>query len=69
MYLMYRYEDVKYRTQAEVRAPYGQVAQLIEELAGAGEGALGIKLDAQLVDRLCAYARSVAAFPTAIKEV
>ena len=38
------------------------------ELAAAGEKKLGIKLDDGLVDRLCAYADSVAHFPTALKE-
>jgi hypothetical protein len=45
-----------------------QVAQVIEELAAAGEAELCVKLDSGLVDRLCAYADSVAHFPTALKE-
>lgn len=46
----------------------GEVSKLIEELAKAGEGDLHIKLDAGYVERLLAYARSVAHFPTAVKE-
>jgi hypothetical protein len=41
---------------------------IILELAAAGEKELGVKLNAGLVDRLCAYADSVAHFPTALKE-
>eukprot|EP00884_Botryococcus_braunii_P009881 jgi/Botrbrau1/18895/Bobra.177_2s0053.1 len=56
-------------TVGEVESQYqSEVAVLIEELAKAGEAELGIKLDDQVVERLCAYARSVASFPTAIKE-
>ncbi|CAD7696874.1 unnamed protein product [Ostreobium quekettii] len=42
---------------------------LINELAAAGCKALGISLGDGMVERLCAYARSVAHYPTAIKEV
>ena len=42
---------------------------LIEELAAAGSEALGIRLEPGTVPRLLAYARSVAGFPTAVKEV
>lgn len=45
-----------------------QVGKLITELASAGEQELGITLDGDLVDRLCAYGESVASFPTALKE-
>ena len=45
-----------------------QVEQLISELAAAGAAALGIRLEEGLVNRLMAYARSVAHFPTAVKE-
>ena len=45
-----------------------QVDLIILELAVAGEKELGVKLDEGLVDRLCAYADSVAHFPTALKE-
>lgn len=41
---------------------------MIEELAGAGAGALGIQLGDGLRERLEAYARSVADYPTALKE-
>lgn len=46
-----------------------QVSQLITELAAAGQAALGVDLDEGTVPRLQAYARSVAHFPTAVKEV
>lgn len=45
-----------------------EVAALIRELAAAGSAALGVVLDSGLEGRLCAYARSVAHYPTAIKE-
>ena len=47
-----------------------QVKQLIEELAAAAvsSGAIA-QLDDGYVERLLAYARSVAHFPTAVKEV
>jgi hypothetical protein len=48
---------------------HAQLKGLIDELAAAGAAELGTTLDAGLVERLCAYSRSVAHFPTAIKEV
>jgi ketopantoate reductase len=51
------------------RAHRAEVGALIGELAGAGAGALGVALAPRLEDRLCAYARSVAHFPTAVKEL
>jgi hypothetical protein len=45
-----------------------QVETLIEELGAAGAAALGVTLDANVAERLHAYARSVAHFPTAVKE-
>lgn len=45
-----------------------EVSALIEELSRAGEQALDIRLDPGYVERLLAYARSVAHFPTAVKE-
>ncbi len=46
-----------------------QVSEVVKELAAGGSAVLGVKLDENLVERLCAYSRSVASFPTAIKEV
>jgi hypothetical protein len=46
-----------------------EVSALFEEMGAAGAAALGIKLDAGTVDRLNAYSRSVAHFPTAVKEL
>lgn len=45
-----------------------EVSKLITELATAGSSELGITLNDGVVDRLNAYARSVAHFPTAVKE-
>lgn len=45
-----------------------EVEKLILELAAAGSQALGITLDDGTVPRLLAYARSVAHYPTAVKE-
>ena len=45
-----------------------EVADLINELAGAAAAEMQTEFDAGIVDRLCAYARSVAHFPTAVKE-
>lgn len=45
-----------------------EVSALIEELAASGQTELDITLDSGCVERLLAYARSVAHFPTAIKE-
>jgi len=44
------------------------VGLVIAELAEAGSAALGVTLDSDLEERLCAYARSVSHFPTAVKE-
>ena len=56
-------------TVGEVEALYGEdVSALVKELAAAGSHALGVDLEPGVVDRLKAYARSVAHFPTAIKE-
>ena len=46
-----------------------QLKAIIDELIAAGEVALGVKLPAGAFDRLAAYGRSVAHFPTAVKEV
>lgn len=46
----------------------GEVSRLIVELATGGQAALGIRLDPEYLERLLAYARSVAHFPTAVKE-
>jgi len=45
-----------------------EVVEIINELAGAAAVEMGIEFDDGIVDRLCAYARSVAHFPTAVKE-
>ncbi|KAL2621922.1 hypothetical protein R1flu_002127 [Riccia fluitans] len=45
-----------------------ELASLVEELAAAAESEKNIKFDSGVVDRLCAYARSVSHFPTAVKE-
>jgi len=41
----------------------------MNELARAGEEALGVKVSTNMVDRLNAYSRAVASYPCAIKEV
>ena len=46
-----------------------QVNALIKELAAAAAAAKGLTFDAGVEARLCAYARSVSHFPTALKEV
>ena len=46
-----------------------EVSQLISELCAAGAAELGVGLAGGEVERLNAYARSVAHFPTAVKEV
>eukprot|EP00878_Enallax_costatus_P020036 GHUV01021165.1.p1 GENE.GHUV01021165.1~~GHUV01021165.1.p1 ORF type:complete len:189 (+),score=56.09 GHUV01021165.1:1077-1643(+) len=60
----------KYKcTVGEVESQHkDEVSQLINELAAAGSAALGVQLEAGVVDRLNAYARAVAHYPTAIKE-
>ena len=45
-----------------------EVADLINELAAAAAAEILSEFDTGVVDRLCAYARSVAQFPTAVKE-
>lgn len=53
----------------EVESRYkAEVSALINELAAAGSAALGVQLEPGVVERLNAYARSVAHFPTAVKE-
>lgn len=46
-----------------------QVSALIAELALAAAAEKGITFDPAMEDRLCAYSRAVAHFPTAVKEV
>jgi ketopantoate reductase len=57
-------------TVGEVEAEHTEeVCDLIRELADAGSKALGVRMDETGVEaRLCAYARAVAHFPTAVKE-
>lgn len=56
-------------TVGEVESAHTQeVSALINELAAAGSAALGVQLEPGVVERLNAYARSVAHFPTAVKE-
>ena len=45
-----------------------QLRALVNELCAAGEAALGVKLAPGAFDRLAAYGRTVAHFPTAVKE-
>ena len=45
-----------------------QLRSVIAELCAAGEAELGVKLDEGAYERLAAYGRSVAHFPTAVKE-
>lgn len=45
-----------------------QMEPLVAELCASGEAALGVKLPSGAFDRLLAYGRSVAHFPTAVKE-
>lgn len=53
----------------QVEAQHRQEAdELFTELGAAGAAELGITLDAGLQERLHAYSRSVAHFPTAVKE-
>lgn len=46
-----------------------EVLALIRELRGACEARLGVRFEAGTEERLCAYTRSVAHFPTAVKEL
>jgi ketopantoate reductase len=56
-------------TVGRVESEYAsEVRDLIQELAHAGAAALKTTLDTGVEDRLLAYARSVAHFPTAVKE-
>jgi len=45
-----------------------QVASLIAELASAAAAERGLTFDEGIEERLCAYSRAVAHFPTAVKE-
>ncbi|XP_039131736.1 uncharacterized protein LOC120268373 [Dioscorea cayenensis subsp. rotundata] len=45
-----------------------EVASLIAELAAAAAAEKGLTFDEGMEDRLCAYSRAVAHFPTAVKE-
>ena len=45
-----------------------EVKELINEMAIAASSETGLKFPSDLADKLCAYARSVAHFPTALKE-
>jgi len=56
-------------TVGDVEAKHtADVTALINELAAAGAAELNVTLDDGVVDRLNAYARTVAHFPTAVKE-
>lgn len=46
-----------------------QVSALIGELAAAAAAEKGLVFEESMVERLCAYSRAVAHFPTAVKEV
>lgn len=46
-----------------------QVDSLIKELSSAAAAEKGLLFDEGMEDRLCAYSRAVAHFPTAVKEV
>lgn len=46
-----------------------QLCSLIAELASAAANEKGLTFEEAMEDRLCAYARAVAHFPTAVKEV
>eukprot|EP00612_Vaucheria_litorea_P004365 CAMPEP_0171461500 /NCGR_PEP_ID=MMETSP0945-20130129/5923_1 /TAXON_ID=109269 /ORGANISM="Vaucheria litorea, Strain CCMP2940" /LENGTH=259 /DNA_ID=CAMNT_0011987859 /DNA_START=134 /DNA_END=913 /DNA_ORIENTATION=+ len=61
---------VKYSTSVgEVESKYGEeVRALISELLSATSEFYGIRFNEGALERLCAYARSVAHYPTAIKE-
>ncbi|KAH7564947.1 hypothetical protein JRO89_XS09G0084200 [Xanthoceras sorbifolium] len=45
-----------------------QVSSLIAELASAAAAEKGITFEEAMEERLCAYSRAVAHFPTAVKE-
>eukprot|EP00965_Chrysotila_dentata_P072546 2396997-Pleurochrysis_carterae.AAC.2 len=56
-------------TVGEVESAHAdELRSLVGELVAAGEAKLGIKLSEGAFDRLAAYGRSVAHFPTAVKE-
>lgn len=46
-----------------------QVSELVTELMEAGAQKLGVDTKGGYLERLCAYSRSVAHFPTAVKEL
>lgn len=46
-----------------------KVSSLITELASAAAAEKNLVFEDAMVDRLCAYSRAVAHFPTAVKEV
>lgn len=46
-----------------------QVSSLISELASAAAAEKNFKFEGAMDERLCAYSRAVAHFPTAVKEV
>lgn len=46
-----------------------ELATLVAELCAAGEAELGVTLEPGAMPRLAAYGRSVAHFPTAVKEL
>ena len=57
-------------TVGEVESAHGaEVVALIDELAAGCAAAEGVAFEPDLAPRLCAYARSVAHFPTAVKEL
>lgn len=45
------------------------MSALIAELAGAAAAEKGLVFEGAIEERLCAYSRAVAHFPTAVKEV
>ncbi|KAL0723615.1 hypothetical protein Bca4012_038214 [Brassica carinata] len=49
-------------------ATVGMVSRLIQELAAAAAAEKGLTFEDNMVERLCAYSRAVAHFPTAVKE-
>ncbi|EOY26158.1 Uncharacterized protein TCM_027572 isoform 3 [Theobroma cacao] len=56
-------------TVGDVEKEYrSEVSSLIAELASAAAGEKGITFEGAMEDRLCAYSRAVAHFPTAVKE-
>ncbi len=56
-------------TVGEVETAHrAEVVALIQELQGACQAKLGVQFQPGIEERLCAYTRSVAHFPTAVKE-